>query len=206
MYFCIFFPQTDKRVDVLDERIRKLDGELGRCKQQMSRMRPGPGQNGVKQRALKLLKQKKMYEQQRDQLMGQSFTLEQTNMMAQGMKDTVTIIESMREANTAIKTTMKSMSIDDVESLHDEMEDLYDTSNEIQEVLSRSYGMPEEVDEADLEQELAALGDELDWGQEEAVPSYLAENIPVPSTEPGAAGVDSYGLPSVPSEPLQTWQ
>ncbi len=32
------------------------------------------------------------YEQQRDQLMGQSFNLEQTNMMTQSMQDTVTIV------------------------------------------------------------------------------------------------------------------
>ena len=192
--------QTDKRVDALDQRIKKLDAELAQCKQQMSRMRPGPSQNGIKQRALKILKQKKMYEQQRDQLMGQSFTLEQTNFMAQGMKDTVTIVETMKEANTAMKGTLKQMSIDDVENLYDEMEDLYETSNEIQEVLSRSYGVPDELDEADLEMELEALGDELDWGEQESVPAYLQHTSPVPSTDPSA--VDSYGLPQVPSEQL----
>ncbi len=31
------------------------------------------------------------------------------------------------------------------------MEDLYDTSNEIQDILARSYGVPEGFDEADLD-------------------------------------------------------
>lgn len=32
------------------------------------------------------------------------------------------------------------------------MEDLYETSNEVQDILSRSYGVPEDFDEEDLEQ------------------------------------------------------
>jgi len=38
-----------------------------------------------------------------------------------------------------------------VQNLWDDMEDLYETSNEVQDILSRSYGVPEEFDEADLE-------------------------------------------------------
>lgn len=39
-----------------------------------------------------------------------------------------------------------------VQNLWDDMEDLYETSNEVQDILSRSYGVPEEFDEADLEE------------------------------------------------------
>jgi hypothetical protein len=53
--------QVDKRCEALDERIKKLDAELIRYRQQMQRTRPGPAQNGIKQRALKVMKQKKMY-------------------------------------------------------------------------------------------------------------------------------------------------
>jgi len=106
----------------------------------------------------------------------------------------------MQEANKTMKATFKEVSIGDVENLYDEMEDLYETSNEIQEVLSRSYGMPDELDEADLEDELAALGDDLDWGEQETVPSYLQTSMP--STDSSA--LDEYGLPSVPSDQLET--
>eukprot|EP00005_Dracoamoeba_jomungandri_P000023 CAMPEP_0174251416 /NCGR_PEP_ID=MMETSP0439-20130205/1243_1 /TAXON_ID=0 /ORGANISM="Stereomyxa ramosa, Strain Chinc5" /LENGTH=229 /DNA_ID=CAMNT_0015331719 /DNA_START=35 /DNA_END=727 /DNA_ORIENTATION=+ len=201
--------RVDKRVEALDEKIRKLDVELNQYKQQMSRMRPGPQQNGVKQRAMRVLKQKKMYEQQRDQLMGQAFQMEQTNFMAQGMKDTVTIVQTMKETQGAMKATLKQMKIRDVENLWDEMEDLYEDTNEIQEVLSRSYGLPDELDEADLEAELDALGDDLDWGVEE-VPDYL-QSAPTPSASPFVGEspipgstppvlVDDYGLPSVPQQ------
>lgn len=54
----------DGRAAALDEKIKKLDAELIKLRQQMQRMRPGPAQNGVKQRALKIMKQKKMYDTQ----------------------------------------------------------------------------------------------------------------------------------------------
>ena len=38
-----------------------------------------------------------------------------------------------------------------MKNIHYEMEDLIEQSNEIQETLSRSYAVPDEMDEADLE-------------------------------------------------------
>lgn len=35
--------------------------------------------------------------------------------------------------------------------MHFEMEDLIEQANEVQESMSRTYGVPDEVDEADLE-------------------------------------------------------
>jgi charged multivesicular body protein 5 len=37
------------------------------------------------------------------------------------------------------------------QSIHYDMEDLIEQANEIQESLSRTYGVPDEVDEADLQ-------------------------------------------------------
>lgn len=35
--------KTDARVGSIEVKIKKLDGELGRYKEQMSKLRPGPG-------------------------------------------------------------------------------------------------------------------------------------------------------------------
>ena len=43
----------------------------------MSKMREGPAKNSVKQKALRVLKQKKQYESQADNLRNQSFNMEQ---------------------------------------------------------------------------------------------------------------------------------
>jgi charged multivesicular body protein 5 len=56
-----FFLQINKRGDTVDEKIKKLDAELVRYKEQIKRTRPGPAQEAVKARAMRLLKQKKMY-------------------------------------------------------------------------------------------------------------------------------------------------
>ena len=45
-------------------------------------------QNAIKQKALRVLKQRKMYETQRENLANQSFNMEQTNYATQMLKDT----------------------------------------------------------------------------------------------------------------------
>lgn len=65
--------------------------------------------------------------------------------------------------------------------MQDEMEDIMDQANEIQETLGRSYGVPDDIDEDELEAELDALGDEL---YEEEEPSYLEdETLDLPTAE-----------------------
>ena len=95
---------ADARVDSISKKIDSLDQELMKYKQQIAKMRPGPGQNTVKQRAMRVLKQKKMYEQQMDQLMQQSFNMEQQQMTTQSMQDTVTTVNAMK---TSVKTMQK---------------------------------------------------------------------------------------------------
>ncbi len=78
----------DSRADSIEKKIGKLDQELAKYKDQMSKMREGPGKNAVKQKALRVLKQRKQYEMQREMLGNQSFNIEQQNMAIQSMRDT----------------------------------------------------------------------------------------------------------------------
>ena len=61
----------------MDKKIGRLDAELKKYREQMSKMRDGPAKNAVKQKALRVLKQKKQYESQSDNLRQQSFNMEQ---------------------------------------------------------------------------------------------------------------------------------
>lgn len=45
----------------MDEKIKRLDAELARYKEQIKKTRPGPAQEAVKARAMRVLKQKRMY-------------------------------------------------------------------------------------------------------------------------------------------------
>jgi len=196
---------VDSRTESVEKKIAKLDQELAKFKDQMKKMREGPAKNSVKQKALRVLKQKRMYENQRDQMMQQSFNMEQSNYALQTMKDTQTTVSAMKIGLTQMKKEYKKINIDKIEDLQDDMEDMLDQTNEIQEAMSRSYGTPD-VDESELEAELAALGDEIAL---DADSSFLDEalNAPgVPSREPGAeshaegVAVDEYGLPKIPAK------
>ena len=57
-----FFLQVDSRAESIDKKTARLDGELKKYRDQMSKMRDGPAKNAVKQKALRVLKQKKQYE------------------------------------------------------------------------------------------------------------------------------------------------
>ncbi|TPX38082.1 hypothetical protein SmJEL517_g00319 [Synchytrium microbalum] len=196
---------TDGRVDSVEVKMRKLDAELIKYKEQMSKMREGPAKNAVKQKALRILKQKKMYEGQRDQLMNQSFNMEQANMATENLKNTLVTVDAMKVANKELKNQYKKINIDKVERIQDDMEDLLDQANEVQEALGRTYGLPDDLDEADLEAELDALGDELAV-EEEGEPSYLQEataepelpNVGSTKLPSSNSKVDEFGLPEPP--------
>ncbi|KAH7640370.1 vacuolar protein sorting 60 [Dermatophagoides farinae] len=194
---------VDSRTESIDKKIQKLEADLVKYKDQMKKMREGPAKNAIKQRALNILKQRKMYENQREQLMQQSFNMEQTNMATQTLKDTQVTVNAMKLGVKEMKKEYKKINIDQIEDLQDDLADMMEDANEVQEALGRSYGMPD-VDEDELEAELEALNDELALDDT----SYLDEvsNLKVPSKEPGAESVntdgqlvDEFGLPKLPA-------
>jgi charged multivesicular body protein 5 len=162
----------------------------------------------VKQRALRVLKQKKMYEQQLEGLRNQSFNMEQTNFATQQLKDTKTTVDAMKTGVKEMKREYKKVDIGKIEDLHDEMEDMLELAGEVQETLGRAYGLPDDVDEDDLEAELDALGDDFLADSEDT--SYLdAVSAPDPPTgvpqdsgkskAQGGVELDEFGLPQLPN-------
>ncbi|KAJ1652282.1 Vacuolar protein-sorting-associated protein 60 [Dispira simplex] len=189
---------TDGRIDSVEIKVRKLEGELARYRDQMKIMREGPAKNAVKQRALNVLKQKKLYETQRDQLQQQIFNMEQAQFATDNIRNTMTTYEAMKESNKTLKKQYKDVDLDKIEDMQDELADLLDQANEIQETIGRSYSVPDDIDEADWEAELDALGDELDMTAEHGeIPSYLQPTQQMPDLVPededplqvGSAGV-----------------
>ncbi|KAF6150852.1 hypothetical protein GIB67_020935 [Kingdonia uniflora] len=208
-----------KRGETVDEKIKRLDTELSRYKEQIKKTRPGPAQEAVKARAMRVLKQKRMYEGQRDMLYNQTFNLDQVAFAAEGIKDAQTTMTAMKVANKELKGMMKTVKLQEIDSMQDEMMDLMDVSNEIQESLARSYSVPDDIDEEDLMSELDAL--EADMGMEtesDGVPSYLQADkeddyeseLNLPSAPSGNApnrnhptAEDELGLPAVPRASLR---
>ncbi|GFS41496.1 SNF7 family protein [Actinidia rufa] len=59
-------------------------------------------------------------------------------------------MSALKSANKELKGMMKTVKIQEIDSLQDEMMDLMDVSNEIQESLGRNYNVPDDIDEEDL--------------------------------------------------------
>ncbi|KAI3792133.1 hypothetical protein L2E82_06003 [Cichorium intybus] len=134
---------------------------------------------------------------------------------------------TLKSANKELKGMMKTVKIQDIDNLQDEMMDMMDISNEIQESLGRSYSVPDDIDEDKLMGELDAL--EVDMGKEgesEGIPSDLQpdnepdlnEELNLPQAPSGHAvpagrvnnhvnllqAVDEFGFPVVPHASLRS--
>ena len=204
----------EKRTTVIDTRIKKYDQELLEYQKQMSRMKPGAAQNAIKQRALRTLKQKKMYQSQLDQMQSQQFNMEQVHFASQTMQDTVTTVSAMKETKKALEKVSRKLDVGDVEKLTEELEDMMQDNNEIQEILGRNYTLSEDIDETELEGELEALAAESWLGDEEdELPVYLRDSNTVERSTTNTAtertsnhlsetsgdavlDTDEYGLPA----------
>lgn len=174
---------VDGRIETIDVKLAKLNAELTTYQQRLSKMRDGPGKTAIKQKALKVLQQRKMYEAQRDQLQQQSWNMEQASMMQDNLKNTMTTVDAMKTTTKELRKQYGKVDIDKIERMQDEMADLMDIGNDIQESISRSYDVPEDVDEAELDAELEALGEEVEldaMNEADSVPSFMVDEARPP--------------------------
>ena len=171
----------DKRVGLIDEKIRQCDLELLKFKSQMT----GPNAGAIKTRALAVLKRKKMYEGQRDQLINTQFNVDQTNFATENLKITAITVDAMKAGATQLKQAYAAMNIDKIEETAEELEDLLYDQQEINEVLGRTYAVPDGFDESALESEFAMLEEEvaLEKMAGGTVPSYIPDTLPATSQQ-----------------------
>ena len=121
----------------MEVKIKKLDGELLRYKEQMSKLRSGPGkvrvhfhwfllllihviyvcptQNAIQQRALRVLQQKKLYEGQLNQLQQQTFNMESTALTTDNLRNTMATVDAMKLANKELRKQYGKIDIDKIE-------------------------------------------------------------------------------------------
>lgn len=69
----------------------------------------------MQQRALRVLKQKKMYESQIDQLQQQTFNMEQATMTTENLRNTMATVDAMKIANKEMKKQYGKLDIDKIE-------------------------------------------------------------------------------------------
>ena len=178
-----------------DDRIMKLDKELARYTQQLKTMKPGPAKQQVQKRAMAILKQKKMYENQREQTRNQQFNMDQVMFAQESLAETANTVSAMKDANKALKKQFKAININQVEDMQDDMADLLEQAEEIQSAMGRSYNT-DDIDEADLEAELAAMEDDPSLflstaGEGESLGAADYLELPATSEAPVEAAADT---------------
>merc|ERR550514_2142638 len=123
--------------------------------------------------------------------MNQQFNMEQIQFAQDGLKDTADTVKAMKDANKALKKQFKQININQVEDLQDDMADLLEQAEEVQEALGRSYNT-DDIDEADLEAELAAMEDDPSlFFSTEAEGEATADYLDLPATSTAAVEADS---------------
>lgn len=107
--------KLDTRTSELDAKIRDADRELMELKTKMASVPEGPVKNGLKQKALNILKRKKVLETHRDSTMNQSLSVIQADMTLDTIRNTVNVYNTMAIASKEIKKQIKVVDMSKLE-------------------------------------------------------------------------------------------
>lgn len=141
--------------------------------------------NGTKNKraALQALKRKKRYEKQLTQIDGTLSTIEMQREALENANTNTAVLTTMKKASDALKAAHKDMNIDDVHEMMDDIAEQNDIANEISNAVSQAAGFDQDIDEDELEKELAELEQEELDKELLAVHPETDELPEVPSTE-----------------------
>lgn len=110
----------------------------------------------------------------------------------------------MKQTVAELKSATTSINIDELEDMHEDITDMLADVEDINEMMSRPYDTYNGVTDADLDDALAALDDEL--AGPVAAPAAAAPAAAAPAAVPARAvptavpaGGSSYAYPSVPT-------
>ena len=73
-------------------------------------------QSAIEQRALRTLKQKKLYESQLAQLQQQTFNMESAALATENLRNTMATFDAMKQANKEMKKQYGKLDIDKIEA------------------------------------------------------------------------------------------
>mmetsp|Transcript_107092 Transcript_107092/g.190275 ORF Transcript_107092/g.190275 Transcript_107092/m.190275 type:complete len:211 (-) Transcript_107092:149-781(-) len=173
----------------IDSRVEDLEKKIAKCDEDLRRYVGGKGSAQQKQLAVQCMKRKKMYEQQRDVILGTQFNVDSLAGAQEQADITVMTVEAMKAGQQDLKQRYQQIGgAMDIERLMDDMADLQDEIADINEAISTSYAVPDGFDEAAFEAEFNALEEEMKM---EALTGVTSSARPayLPPAEPAAVGV-----------------
>lgn len=148
-----------------------------------------------KKAALMCLKKKKMLEAQVENLSNNVLRVQDQIITLEGAKATTETVKAMREGAGAMKNMQKQMDINSVDDVMDEIQEQTDNMKQIQEALAAPIGALADLDEDELDAELAELDDEF-----EAAVTLSPQKQPA-TAAPAATAEDPFNISSLPEVP-----
>jgi charged multivesicular body protein 4 len=142
-----------------------------------------------KRNALNALKRKKRLEKTLQQIDGTLTTLEYQREALQNASMNGQAFNALKSATSALKNVHKELDVDSVQDIMDELAEQHELSNEIANAISSPVGFGAEIDEFELENELAQL-------EQEALSKEMAQ-IDLPTVP--AHSVPTYAQPAAAS-------
>ncbi len=146
-----------KTLEMLEKReallIKKISAELEKAK--------AFNRSGNKRAALQCLKRKKLYESQCEVVANQQLKLQEQMIVLEGSKATAETFNALKSGAGAMKQLAKETDVDKVDKVMDEISDQTEKMRQVNEALGQQVGYAAELDEDELEAELAEL-DALD--------------------------------------------
>ena len=133
---------------------------------------------GDKAGAKRILAKKKKYVEQIKQLEGAMAMMEEQKFMLENASHTKDIVDVIKQGNAAVKEVSKVMSVEDLDTIKGEMEDLKANQDELNDFF-KEYG---EQDQEGVDEELDELEKEMANEDVGAMPVSNKENLgPVPA-------------------------
>jgi len=161
--------------DVLNKKVEHLEARIN---EETAIARRDARTN--KRNALNALKRKKRLEKSLQQIDGTLTTLEYQREALQNASMNGQAFTALQGATNALKNVHKELDVDSVQDIMDELAEQHDLANEIGNAISSPVGFGADIDERELEDELAQLEQEAITEQMTHVqlPSVPANSIP----------------------------
>eukprot|EP00418_Pyrodinium_bahamense_P079873 CAMPEP_0179058682 /NCGR_PEP_ID=MMETSP0796-20121207/24973_1 /TAXON_ID=73915 /ORGANISM="Pyrodinium bahamense, Strain pbaha01" /LENGTH=203 /DNA_ID=CAMNT_0020755435 /DNA_START=119 /DNA_END=726 /DNA_ORIENTATION=- len=155
-------PDLHVAVSKVDRQVMSLENRIAEAEEEIRQLVAlGRGNAAAKLRAVQAVKRKKMYEQQRDQLLGTQFNLETLTFQHDQAEITLTAVNAMKQGHMELKQRTADLDAGKVDELRADMEDLAEDMKAINEVLSGNADLHGEEEDA-LAAEYAKMEEELE--------------------------------------------
>ena len=163
-----------KKIDEQELKIKNIEKKTGAMQNEAKAKLKAGDKAGAK----RILAKKKKYVEQIKQLEGAMAMMEEQKFMLENVSHTKDVVNAIKEGNAAVKEASKGMSVEDLDTIKGEMEDLKANQDELNDFF-KEYG---EQDQEGVDEELDKLEKEMANEDVGAMPVSNKENLgPVPA-------------------------